>query len=231
MALRHCDGGLQLSATAGTEQGQKDAALFGQQKAVIEKAKSKSSKWAEERQTRLQEESDRKRSVQDMIQSKRITMGLPLFGQQRQYATTEPINREGVWYWPVLLVYPEEIASPGLGDQSDFLEDIAETMKMSEILELVFGEGSLAPEWDMNRMYQPSSPLEMRYRTQWTMELSEADSDDEATFCGSSLPADEVGHWMNVGADTTIEDLVRRRNYITPMFPVLYVVPKHVELL
>lgn len=157
-------------------------------------------------------------------------MGLPLFSQQRKYSSSEPVEREGVWYWPVLLVYPEDVACPGNGDQSDFLEEIAETTNMEEIIEWIFGEGVAPPSWDRNRVYRSASGLQMRYRTEWTMKLEDADSDDEDTFCGSTLPHDELGHWIDVNNRTTLGDLLSMKNYITPMFPVLYVVPRGIEL-
>lgn len=230
VALSHCDEALALLRNESSTQAKSDIALFKKQKQAIEKSQAQSDEHAKERESRVQAATERRNAFEEMIQSRGITMGLPLFGQQRRYSTTEPVLNDNTWYWPVLLVYPEEVASPGNGDQSDFLEDIAETTTMEDILETVFAEGLPPPQWDRNRMYSSAKRLQMRYRARWTMETVDADSDDEETFCGSELPPDEVGPWIDVSSRTTLQELLRQKTYVTPMFPVLYVVPKEVEL-
>lgn len=230
VALHHYEAGLQLCGTQEAAQAQGDYALFKSKKREIDKAMAKNHKYQSDKEKRLQAEQERTQSIERMLQAKRITMGLPLFSQQRRYSRTGPLEREGEWYWPVLLVYPEEVASPGHGDQSDFLEDVAETTRMGDILEWVFEGGGSAPEWDFHRLYRSAEGLEMRYRERWTVELAEADSEDEEYLYGSTLPADEVGGWISVANDVRLCELMSRSNYITPLFPVLYVIPKHVNL-
>lgn len=230
VAQRHCETGLNLAHENESAQGRRDTALFRQQQSAIEKAMGNSIKYQRERESRLQVEKTRKERVTSMIRSRGITMGLPLFSQQRRYSSLEPVERDSAWYWPVLLIYPEDVACPGNGDQSDFLEDIAETTTMEDILQWIFGEDVPPPAWDMNRAYTSAGGLQMRYRTEWTMKLEDADSDDEESFCGSTIPADELGHWIDVSNATTLRELLGKRNYITPMFPVLYVVPRGIEL-
>lgn len=230
LALQHYETGLQLLGTQHTAQARGHYVLFKSQKREIDRVTDKRCKYQSEKEKRLQAENERKRLIGVMLQGRRITMGLPLFSQQRRYSRTEPFERDGEWYWPVLLVYPEEMTSPGQGDQSDFLEEVAETTRMGEILQWVFEGSTSAPEWDFHRLYQKAEGLEMRYRERWTMELADADSEDEECFYGSTLPADEMGHWISAANDTRLCELMSRRNYTTPLFPVLYVVPKHVNL-
>eukprot|EP00177_Eucheuma_denticulatum_P000315 GFKZ01000540.1.p1 GENE.GFKZ01000540.1~~GFKZ01000540.1.p1 ORF type:complete len:378 (+),score=44.68 GFKZ01000540.1:123-1256(+) len=230
IASRHCEAGLELCISDDSAQGRRDRALFKLQKKNLEKAIEKSHKYEKAKDVRRKEEQLRKQKISQMVEGRGITMGLPLFSQQRRYSTTEPSERDGEWYWPVLLVYPEEVACAGQGDQSDFLEDVSENTSMGDVLRWVFGVNSSGPEWDVNRFYTSAGDLEVRYRLQWTMELADADSEDEEYFCGSSLPADEIGSWISVASGVRLCELMRRRNYITPLFPVLYVVPKHIEL-
>lgn len=230
IASRHCEAGLDLCTSDDSAQGRRDRALFKLQAKKLEKTIEKSQKYENAKEMRLLEVKERKQKIRQMVEDRGITMGLPLFSMQRKYSTTEPSERDGEWYWPVLLVYPEEVACGGQSDQSDFLEDVSEQTSMGDILNCVFGGNSPGPEWDMNRMYRSADELEVRYRSQWTMELAYADSEDEEYFCGSSLPADEIGSWISVARGVRLCELMRRRNYITPLFPVLYVVPKHIDL-
>lgn len=229
-ALRHYQTGLQLCGTQDTAQARGDYALFKSQKREIDEAMAKSHKYESEREKRARVEQEQKRLKGAMLQSRGITMGLPLFSQQRRYNQTEPVERNGEWHWPMLLVYPEEVAGAGEGDQSDFLEDVVESTTMGEIVEWVFGEGTCAPEWDVQRLYRSTKGLEVRYRTKWTMKVTDADSEDEEYSCGSTLPVDEMGDWIPVAHNVRLFELMSRRNYITPLFPVLYVVPEHVNL-
>ncbi|CDF33459.1 unnamed protein product [Chondrus crispus] len=230
VALRHCDEGENVVTANNSAQGRRDVALFKQQRWVMMKAMEKSNSYQSEKERTLQVERARKEKIALMVDERGITMGLPLFSQQRRYSCTEPRERDGVWHWPVLLVYPEEIARPGGGDQSDFLEDVAETTKIEEILEWIFGEEVEAPSWDVNRVYRSTNSLQMRYRTEWTLKIEDADSDEEESFCGSTLPEDEIGHWMDVSSSSSLKDVLRKRNYIVPLFPVFYVIPREIEL-
>lgn len=204
--------------------------LLKAQKKKLDAAIEKSKRSEAARQQREDADCERQRSLEKMMQKRKITMGLPLFSQQRRYAVTEPMERDGEWFWPVLLIYPEDAACPGLGDQSDYLEDVSEQTTIEDILNWVFQGVNNRPEWDVNRMYTDPGNLEARYRTRWTMKKDEADSDDEEYFCGSSLPLDEIGGWVSVKAKTKLMELMRRADYMTPLFPVLYVVPKQVTL-
>lgn len=230
VASRHCDEGENILTANNSAQGRRDVASFKQQRSVMMKAMEKSNRYQSEKERRLQVERARKENIALMVDERGIAMGLPLFSQQRRYPCTEARERDGVWHWPVLLVYPEEVACPGSGDQSDFLEDVAETTKIEEILEWIFGEDVEAPAWDVNRVYRSANSLQMRYRTEWTLKIEDADSDEEESFCGSTLPEDEIGHWIDASSSSSLKDVLRKRNYIVPLFPVFYVIPRGIEL-
>jgi Cns1/TTC4 Wheel domain len=164
-----------------------------------------------------------------------VTMGLPLFAQQRGYATTEPFfDRDGGsaggtdhqrLLWPVLVVYPE-VAGTGVGEQSDYLEQVSEDATVNDLLGALFPDGAPPPLWDVSGAYSRAPHrLVAEYRARWTMSADDADSDDEREFVGSTLSPDKMGPWKRVSRSTTIAQLIARSDYILPMFPVIYIIP------
>lgn len=76
-----------------------------------------------------------------MITSRGLRIGRSEYAQQGEYSKTKSTLIDGQWCWPVLLVY----ATREHGEQSDYLESVAENVTMDEIIELVFGEGTEPP--------------------------------------------------------------------------------------
>jgi len=229
-ALRHCDHGIALLSRESSDRLKADLRVFRQQRKEIEKSRETLTKREVERGERAQKEDEKRQALELMMQSCKVKRGLPLFAQQRRYPNTHPVEKHGVWYWPVLLIYPEEVVGPGLGDQSDFIGEVAENAAMRDILGSVFAEDVPPPAWDTNRMYCTAQKLEVLFRADWTMRIEDADSDEENNFCGSMLGRDELGHWTNVSPSSTLREVLARRDYIMPMFPVFYVVPTGTHL-
>lgn len=177
-----------------------------------------------------------KRAIESSLASKLeirgVKFGAPLFGQQRRYKITQPVEKEGTLHWPLLLVYSSGNSKSSVGtvqgDQSDYLEDVPENASMDDILTSVFSENMPPPAWDVNRQYYSADNLEMRFRKNWTIKKSEEDCEEDED--GSMLSPDELGTWVKLKGDRTLADVVAMRDYVTPLFPVLYVVPKRMRL-
>lgn len=229
-AIAHCDAGLSfLKKQAAQDRG--TIALFKSES-------GKASAGITAREAKEVEERERKEmseefvaARQSLLQKRKVTMGLPLFSQQRKYPRTKPVVEEGGLLWPLLLIYPEEAVGRDSGDQSDYLESVSEKSTMSDIIATIFpGGGSPLPPWDVCHRYQDATSLEILYRKDWTMPQDEADSDDEANYVGSMRGPEEVGSWITVSKTARLCDLLAKRDYVVPLFPVLYIVPKGCRL-
>jgi hypothetical protein len=226
-AVRHCNAGLDALLRVGLD-ASPDAALL---KRLRMTARGERVKEAAETQAR---DEGRRRAeaagsaLSRALAKRRVTMGLPLFAQQRAYARAAPTfdaDGGGGVLWPVLIVYPE-VAGTGVSEQSDYMEQVSEDASVDDIIATLFPKGAPAPRWDVSGAYaRRVGQLAAQYRVGWTMRVCEADSDDERDFVGSNLGPDDVGVWKTVPRSTTIAELVRRPDYVVPHFPVIYLVP------
>ncbi|CAN8075661.1 unnamed protein product [Agarophyton chilense] len=221
IAMGHINQGLKLSGKGG-----KDTNIFQTQRKTIEAKIEMLQRQKEEREHRERKRQEASDTVTGMMKNRGMTLGAPLFAQQRRYTITKPNQEQGEWLWPLLLIYPDEVVECGLGDQSDYLEGVTEQVCMKDILQQVF---EFRPDWDVNRRYTRAEDLEMRYRREWTRTRDEVDEESEE-FCGSCLGKDDVGAWVTVNEDVTLGEVLRLEDYVIPMFPVLFVVPRGMKL-
>lgn len=224
-ALAHCDGGLAALKRTGMEKSS-DAGLFLRLRdsAMVERKKVNALENAKcERRERV----ERKQAALAQALSERgVTMGLPLYSQQRTYSrSSAELDENGEISWPVLVVYPD-LGGTGTGDQSDYLESVNENASVDDVILSLFPEGAPPPPWDVSGAYSRRvDRLAAQYRSGWTILREDADSDDERDFVGSSLGPSDVGPWKRIPRSMSIADLVRRPDYVVPLFPVVYIVP------
>lgn len=208
-----------------------DLALFAKAKKNAEALKTVEvlrADRAEERRKREQQITERR---SETLKQRGITMGLPLFSQQRSYVATTPTVSGGEVTWPLLLVYPEEaIGGAGVGDQSDYLEQVSEEALIGDILAAVFPDENPRPGWDVNGRYRNHMGLDVLFREEWTLAARDADSDDERNYVGSTRGPEEVGCWRTVDKSLPLRKALALKGYVVPLFPVLYVVPRGVKL-
>lgn len=230
VARQHCEQALTLlHRTSASDSAKKnDIALFKKQLDIIQAHVSKEQQRDRARADRKAATQLTQQGVEQMYSTLNVTKGAPLFGQQRRYAKIQPTKEDDEWLWPILLVYPEEITSPGMGDQSDYLEDVSANATIHDILVSVFSQGRA--EWDITGAYTDIDSLEARFRVGWTVPVDELEDEDRDTWCGSLLPPDEVGKWISLPREMTVAELVSHPRYVIPLFPLLYVVPRHVKL-
>lgn len=229
-AINHYRSGIAILGRSNTTQAKRDIRLFEAKKQEIEEVQDAYNKRQVERDERIQAKNASQEKLSAMLESRQITMGLPLFSQQRQYPIVNPVEKDEAWFWPVLLIYPEEVACPGHGDQSDYLEEVSEDATIEDIIASVFGNEMPPPAWDVNRRYKDPHHLEILFRAEWTMKTEDADSDDDETFYGSMMGPEDVGHWISLSRSSQLRDILGRREYIVPLFPVLYIVPVGIHL-
>jgi tetratricopeptide (TPR) repeat protein len=231
-ALMHSDAGLSLLQFNGMGRSL-DATLFTQLRETAKSGRDKAvaeEEAAQKRKLRMEAASF---TMSQALTKRRVTMGLPLFSQQRKYSRKYPVfgdhggdgnAGEAVVVWPVLVVYPDV---RGIGcDQSDYLEQVSEEATIADVIASLFPEHTPPPPWDLSGAYsRRADNLIAQYRPDWTMRAIDADSDDERDFVGSNLGPDDVGPWKSVSHSTSIAQLVSKSDYIVPLFPVIYVVP------
>lgn len=225
-AIKHCDIALNESDnTLKIDEKQKQLFQKARVAALLAIQREK------EREERMNARSNAEEQLQKQLASRKVTMGLPLFTQQRKYPRTRPELDQNRMYWPVLMLYPAEaIGIDGIGDQSDYLEQVAEDATIADLLDTVFPPGAPPPEWDKTGMFADNRNIDVLFRQDWTMACEDADSDDERDFVGSTLGPDEVGPWRALPKNSTVKQAIAKNGYVVPLFPVFYCVPKNVHL-
>lgn len=223
-AVSHCQSGLASLKRAGMEKSA-DAGLFVMLRDSAKLEYDKMSLLENAKQKRLQRVELKKSALSRSLAERGVIMGLPIFSQQRTYSRMSAALEDGEVSWPLLVVYPDLIGT-GVGDQSDYLENVSENATVDDVVASLFPEGAPPPPWDISGAYsRRADHLVAQYRSDWTMLLEDADSDDERDFVGSNLGPNDVGPWKRIPRTTSIANLVRRRDYIVPLFPVIYLVP------
>ena len=221
-AISHCDAALEaIRSGLGDEKQRK---LFETTKRIAKEAREREEASAARAEKRKLDEVVRRKSQDEMLRKRGVTMGMPLFAQQRKYTRQEPNVIDGKVYWPVLLLYPEEVV--GGCDKSDYLEEVSEDATLADIVATVFPAGAPAPPWDKRGAYRDHTQLEVLFRQEWTMPKDEADSDDERSYVGSMRGPEEVGVWRTLPVTDTLSRAVATKGYVVPLFPVFYIVPR-----
>lgn len=188
-----------------------DLAALQRQRSVIDRAKSASESRAKH-QTELAE---RTGNADAMIVDRGLRIGRALYAQQHEYRHTRVRRVDGKWSWPILLVYP----TTDYGEQSDYIECVAEDASVADLMGLVFGQGD-PPWWDVRRLYRHVDLLHARVRVDTRDDGNDRDDGSE----GWRL--DDGGKWLVLASDVSIAQLVARDDYVVPLYPVLQIVPK-----
>lgn len=188
-----------------------DAKLLKQQKQLIAETRKK----IEERERRQREQRSKLEDVSSMFARRNIQVRRVEYAQQAEYERTKPHLVDDEWCWPVLLVYQ----SQNHGEQSDYLASVNENVTLSEIIDLVFGQDTQPPWWDVDNAYEDTSNLRVLVRTNEDYDDDNSDSDDGWTV-------NEHVKWMPLGNEETIGEVVCRKHYKVPLYPVLHIVPR-----
>jgi Cns1/TTC4 Wheel domain len=223
-AVAHCNAGLQALKT-GNHQQVGDAALLRSEKRKAERELEREVSAARRRGANEESAASARRRLELALSKRNIKMGLPFYSLQRKYRVTAPGFQDAnsdVLIWPVLIIYPDA-QHHGSYEQSDYLEQVCEDATMDDIIATVLPPGAPPAPWDDSGMYcHLADSLEVRYRTAWTKTLDEADSDDEREFVGSSLGEMDMGEWRTISRSATLAQLLGRKDYVVPLFPVIY---------
>lgn len=228
VSLKHCDAGVASLARQHRERSP-DAALFELvRKQALSGLKECAAK-ENQRREKAEKLAKKDSRISRALDKRNVTKGMPLFAQQRSYARTEPELHESgegeLLLWPVLVVYPDVVRT-GVGEQSDYLEAVSEDATIDDLICTLFPPDAAPPPWDVSGVFsRRPDKLVARYRMGWTMKAEDASSDDERDFCGSNLGPDDVGEWKDIPRSLSVAELVGKRDYVTPLFPVLYLLP------
>mmetsp|Transcript_29080 Transcript_29080/g.113058 ORF Transcript_29080/g.113058 Transcript_29080/m.113058 type:complete len:95 (+) Transcript_29080:1039-1323(+) len=88
----------------------------------------------------------------------------------------------------------------------------------------------LPPPWDQSGELLPGR-VDALYREKWTISPREMEEriglgEDLDEYLGSTRGRDELGSWKSVSVDKPLFEILALADYITPKFPVFYIVPK-----
>lgn len=206
---------LGLSSCEGGRGTKMDITSLKRQQVLIQQTKKR----VTEREKRRIARETKTDYVKDMMKQRGIRIGRAEYAQQNEYPRTKAELIEGEWCWPVLLVY----TTNGSGEQSDYLESVNEDVTMRELIELVFGEHADTPLWDVDRAYSDVNLLQVYFKHGSEAKLSGSDSSDSD---GDGWRVEDKMEWIRVNQNESIGQLLMRKDYIMPMYPVLHIVPK-----
>lgn len=211
IASEHINQSLALCKKQG-KAAAKDAAACRQQAGVIENVRKR----LEGREARHRKRDATHNQVKAMSESRGLKLGCAEYARQLEYPHTKPSLVEDEWCWPVLVVY---VTRDDLASQSDYLQSVAESVSLTEIVNTVL-DPEQPPPWDTDRLYEQVPALQVKVRKQaWNKTEDENNVDD-----GWRMREDE--EWITLPLDLTIGQLVERDDYVVPMFPVLHIVPR-----
>ncbi|GJQ14905.1 hypothetical protein GpartN1_g6696.t1 [Galdieria partita] len=156
------------------------------------------------------------------LKKRNIRLGLPLFvTQQWTFKRRPQVDAHGQLSWPVLFVYP-----PYEG-QSDLLENCQEDVKLCELLSMLFDK---RPPWDYRGLYHQEH-LQVFYYTHWTPCLEEWNSAVEYLYGNGHMEAspvadNEMGTKIVVSQELSLSQILSRKDYVVPLYPVFFVWPQ-----
>lgn len=220
-----------LKACANGGGNNNDKVLLKRQLMLVDKKR----KAVEQREARKQKREHRTHSVKDMLRQRGIQVSRrACYAQQREYGRTTPRwdEESGSWCWPLLLVYPTQAH----GDQSDYVESVSEDATLRQVMELVFGNGEqqqMRPWWDVDNAYGNVNDLQVMLRQKRVegemdniADAGDSDSDDEDEDEENGWQMEDKVQWTILDEQQRIGQVVTRRSYVVPLYPVLHIVPK-----
>lgn len=211
IASEHINQSLALCKKQG-KAAAKDAAACRQQAEVIENVRKR----LEGREARHRKQDAVHNQVKAMSELRGLKLGRAEYARQHEYPHTKPSLVEGEWCWPILVVY---VTRDDLASQSDYLQSVAESVSLTEIVNTVL-DPEQPPPWDTDKLYEQVPALQVKVRKHaWDKIEEENDVDD-----GWRMRENE--EWITLPLDLTIGQLVERDDYVVPMFPVLHIVPR-----
>ena len=163
-----------------------------------------------------------------------LSIGPPVWRDQRRTRAVPYADAEGALHWPVLLLYPEY-------GTSDYLEDVEEGASVGEVLAAVLGGGP-PPPWDERREYTPAA-CDVFYRSHacvpvpceraWEWEAGAPGGADTAGAGREESEAEaraRVGRppqrWVRVPAECPLALALAQPGHVIPDVPVLYVIAR-----
>ncbi|XP_039013720.1 tetratricopeptide repeat protein 4 homolog [Hibiscus syriacus] len=170
------------------------------------------------------------------IEDRRLKLGNAMYRELT--GLRKPVlDKNGIFHWPVLLLYAEVMSS-------DFIEDFCETDMFSAHLDIMFSESCPPLPWDKDNHYSREA-IELYYEVgsgiclsktkilRYLLEGTEA-ANVESIGEEENDAADGYRHgnsagsskWVKVGEKRTLHDVLKEPNFIIPMIPVFYVVSK-----
>ncbi|KAH7316173.1 hypothetical protein KP509_21G081100 [Ceratopteris richardii] len=136
-------------------------------------------------------------------------------------------------HWPVLLLYPESMAS-------DFIEDFCEFDTFAAHLDNIFGPDVASPAWDSKCNYTREK-VRLFYKSNKGPKLSKGQllgyllegkslpteiKDVEDINDNDSQPYKYLHEWKIVPEKSSLHDILARKDHIIPGIPVFYVLSK-----
>ena len=158
-------------------------------------------------------------AVRSGCRERDIVVGPPLYAGGMRRTLAQPyVDEDECMHWPVLLLYPQH-------STSDFLEEVAESASIGDILAAVLPRGGRRPDWDSAGEYSEDN-VDVFYKTNpckplpveewWTRAADERGA--ETTWQTSRL--------VRVPPIAPLLFPISRPGYVVADIPVFYVVAR-----
>lgn len=167
--------------------------------------------WEAKRKAQKEAEAAEKAALDKAFSRRKLTIGPSQFRDASfNYNGKVYIDEKKALHWPVLFLYPE-------AQQTDYVKDVNENTKLSDILGMMFPPAAPSPEWDPTSDYRMGN-IEIYVKT------GEAESfiEDRIRIDSENGTKLIVDPKMNLGHALTG---ICNKGYVIPEFPVLCVRP------
>lgn len=167
--------------------------------------------------------------LSSIIADRGVTVGKAAF-KEHTAGRMPFLDENKLLHWPVLLLYPESMAS-------DFIEDFCEFDYFSSHLDVIFGPDTAPPPWDCRHEYTREK-VQLFYKASKDPGLSKKEllhrlleengcpaetQDFENTDFGNSQTEQR---WIHVKERSSLHDVLAKKDHVVPGIPVFYVVSK-----
>eukprot|EP00250_Pteridium_aquilinum_P032871 c4855_g1_i1 orf=110-1183(+) len=170
--------------------------------------------------------------LSSIIADRGVTVGKPTY-KERTAGRKPWLDDSKLLHWPVLLLYPEFMAS-------DFIEDFCEFDSFSSHLDIIFGPDAAPPPWDSKHDYTREK-VQLFYEASRGPGMSEkqlvcyllegkdgpADIRDcEDVDLGNNQTEGDSQRWIRVSERSSLHDVLAKKDHVIPGIPVFYVLSK-----
>jgi len=161
-------------------------------------------------------------AVRDGCMERNLRVGPPLYaGAMRRTLARPYLDEDACMHWPVLLLYPQHA-------QSDFLEDVAESASIGDVLAAVFPRGAPRAPWDERGEYRADN-VDVFFKTNPCKPLKFAEWWTRAAEAEGAKDTFQTSRLVLVPPHAPLLFALVQPGYVVADIPAFYVVPRSSE--